>query len=103
MSDSELKICTEPLKITLDKNDDTLDSQVNTYSAVFNREYNFLQEKDTSNSNNYTLKTQLKHWAVTRGVTYTSITKLLHILSHYYSDIPKDCRTLLNTPTNIKV
>ncbi|CAH0547083.1 unnamed protein product [Brassicogethes aeneus] len=51
-----------------------------------------------------TLTEQLRNWAVTSGssVSHSAITKLLHILSVYHPDLPKDCRTLVKTPVKMK-
>ncbi|CAH0560560.1 unnamed protein product [Brassicogethes aeneus] len=59
----------------------------------------------TSNTskNNVTLCDKLRHWTITSKPTHNSITKLLHILSPLHPDLPLDSRTLLGTPTKIKV
>ncbi|KAJ8911937.1 hypothetical protein NQ315_016279 [Exocentrus adspersus] len=48
------------------------------------------------------LRDKLKQWAMNSDSTHSSITKLLHILSFYHPELPKDCRTLLQTPIQMK-
>ncbi|KAB0803466.1 hypothetical protein PPYR_00436, partial [Photinus pyralis] len=53
--------------------------------------------------NSVSLSTKLKQWAITSGVTHSTVTNLLHILSPYHAELPLDCRTLLKTPTKTNI
>lgn len=50
-----------------------------------------------------TLSDKLKRWAISSSSTHSSVTKLLHILSFYHPELPKDCRTLLQTPIKMTI
>ncbi|CAG9769997.1 unnamed protein product [Ceutorhynchus assimilis] len=50
------------------------------------------------NNPNSDLKFDLKSWAISQKVTHCALTKLLHILKPYHSELPLDSRTLLSTP-----
>lgn len=56
---------------------------------------NFLSEK-----NETSFRTKITTWAVTEQITHKSLNKLLQILKTHscHSDLPSDCRSLLNTP-----
>lgn len=53
--------------------------------------------------NNSKLYVELKNWATTENIAHSSVTKLLHILKPYHTNLPLDCRTLLKTPRTINV
>lgn len=70
-------------------------------------EIDFIPEQDEFDRNEekiledkLTLLTELQHWAISHKLTLTSVTDLLKILrSHDMTELPKDGRTLLRTPS----
>lgn len=70
-------------------------------------EIDFIPEQDEFDKNEekifenkLTLLTELQHWAISHKVTLASVTDLLKILrSHDMTELPKDGRTLLKTPS----
>lgn len=48
------------------------------------------------------LRAKLKVWAVTKHVSQSSVNELLHILQPLHPSLPLDCRTLVETPINVK-
>jgi len=60
-------------------------------------EEEFLQEK-------VSLLNKLRNWAVIHKLTLTSVTNLLKLLRfHGMAELPKDARTLLQTPTKTEI
>jgi hypothetical protein len=51
----------------------------------------------------FNLQVALKHWAVDEDITMTALKSLLEILRNVDASLPKDPRTLLNTPQNLTI
>lgn len=90
------------MPLEIDKTACNLDI-INNFVGELNNAMNSVSDMPNNSKTNYTLCDKLRHWAVTSKPTHNSVTKLLHILSPLHPDLPLDCRTLLRTPTKIKV
>lgn len=57
-----------------------------------------LNELTTSDITDNRLLTKLRTWALSNNINHIAVTRLLHILSAYHSELPLDSRKLLRTP-----
>ncbi|MFZ2537713.1 MAG: hypothetical protein WAX04_02280 [Oscillospiraceae bacterium] len=69
------------------------------YSGCFDND-NVSDDSDSMVPNEDMLKLLLAAWAVQFCISLSAVGSLLHILHDHHPQLPKDARTLLNTPTN---
>lgn len=92
--------------------DDETIYDVNDYNVLLpEKEWNTIDEEDEITytqeeflQKKLSLLNELANWAITHKLTLTSVTNLLKILkSHGMTELPKDARTLLQTPTETTI
>lgn len=91
--------------------DDDVKSHHNTDIFKSSTETTFYHQNERDNNSDsssedegkpvFSLRDELKEWAIASSTPLCHVSSLLSILRNYFPDLPKDGRTLLCTPNNI--